>query len=87
MGEIVCSASGATCTIVANRPKWSDVYRGYPKSGGDDLPAPSVFSSVLAARDYDPAIFSNACATRISLGLLEGGMVVKRSFTITNKTH
>lgn len=87
MGEIVCSAGAATCTIVANRPKWSDVYRGYPKSGNDDLPAPDVFASVLTERDYDPAIFSNACATRVSLGLLEGGMTVKRSFNITNRAH
>ncbi len=87
MGEIVCKAGGASCTIVANRPRWSDVYRGYPKSGSDDLPATEVFPAVLAAKDYDPSVFSNACATRISLGLLEGGMLVNRAFTITNSTH
>lgn len=87
MGEIVCKAGGASCTIVANRPKWSDVYRGYPKSGSDDMPATEVFESVLAAKDYDPSIFSNACATRVSLGLLEGGMLVNRAFNITNSAH
>ena len=87
MGEIVCKAGGASCKIVANRPKWSDVYRGYPKSGSDDMPATQVFESILAAKDYDPAKFSNACATRVSLGLLEGGMLVNRAFNITNNTH
>lgn len=87
MGEIVCQAGGASCTIVANRPKWSDVYRGYPKSGSVDLPAPEIFSSILAPEHYDTKKFSNACATRVSLGLLEGGMRVRPAFNITNKTH
>lgn len=87
MTEIVCKAGGASCTIVANRPKWSDVYRGYPKSGSDDMPAPEVFSSILAAEHYKKDVFSNACATRVSLGLLEGGMRVRPAFNITNNAH
>lgn len=87
MGEILCKAGGASCTIVANRPKWSDVYRGYPKSGSDDLPATEVFPSILAPEHYDKNTFSNACATRVSLGLLEGSMRVKPAFNITNNSH
>ncbi len=51
------------------------------------MPATEVFESVLAAKDYDPSTFSNACATRVSLGLLEGGMLVNRAFNITNSAH
>jgi Type VI secretion system (T6SS), amidase effector protein 4 len=85
--ELLCTAGTASCTIVANRPKWSDVLRGYPRSGTDDLPAEQVFQAILATQDYDPAVFSNACATRVSLGLLEGGMSVRAAFRITNRSH
>lgn len=65
------------------RPAWKDVYEGYPKNaaGNDDLPAEQVFTSILGA-NYDRDVFSNACATRVSLGLLNGGMKVKREFNI-----
>ena len=68
------------------RPKWEDVYAGYPKNvaGDDDMDAPSVFRLVLGDRYYTKhqSIFSNACATRVSLGLIAGGMTMKREFNI-----
>lgn len=77
--------------IAIKRPKWKDVYAGYPKNlaGDDDMDAPSVFRSVLGDKYYikHQSIFSNACATRVSLGLLEGGMAMKREFNIINPTH
>ncbi len=69
-------------SIKKKRPKWVDVYEGYPKNASDnDLPAPEVFTSILGT-NYDKKIFSNACATRVSLGLINGGMNIKREFKI-----
>lgn len=69
---------------VSKRPAWKDVYEGYPKNaaGDDDLPADQVFTSILGP-DYDSGTFTNACATRVSLGLLNGGMNVKKEFLIS----
>lgn len=59
------------------RPRWDDVFEGYPKiiRGGsyDDQPARDVFTYVLGA-DYDRNKYDNACATRVSLGLINGGV-------------
>lgn len=65
------------------RPKWKLVYEGYPKneSGTDDKDADLVFKEILG-ENYDKNIFSNACATRVSLGLLNGGVNVKKDFLI-----
>jgi len=65
------------------RPKWSKVYTGYPKnaSGTDDMAADAVFKSILGD-NYDRRTFTNACATRVSLGLLNGGINVKKEFII-----
>ena len=66
-----------------NRPKWEDVYAGYPKNadGTDDLPAPQVFKKVFGDL-YDETTqkistsngvhttLENACATRISMALI-----------------
>ncbi|MEC5396004.1 T6SS effector amidase Tae4 family protein [Bergeyella sp. RCAD1439] len=80
-----------TQPIRVKRPKWTDVYRGYPKnkSGTDDLPAREVFLSIFEEEYYkkNTKTFSNACATRVSLGLIEGGMKVKAAFRIIKKGH
>ena len=80
-----------TRPVKIKRPKWDDVYRGYPKnkSETDDLPAPDVFLSIFEKKYYEAnvSLFSNACATRVSLGLIEGGMLVKTAFKITKKGH
>ena len=66
-----------------NRPKWEDVYAGYPKNedGTDDRNNVQVFIEVFGDK-YDSAnnvikntniSLYNACATRVSLGLLNGG--------------
>jgi hypothetical protein len=80
------------CTI--KRPKWDDVFEGYPKivtlkntndlldgKNTDDIPALEVFSS-LFGKDYDQVLFGNACATRLSLGLIKAEMKLKPEFTI-----
>jgi hypothetical protein len=65
------------------RPKWTDVYRGYPKNnlGTDDKPADDVFKEILGD-NYDTNTFSNACATRVSLGFLEANFSVRKDFLI-----
>jgi hypothetical protein len=75
--------AGGSSSQLKNRPRWADVYRGYPKinNGQDDMLAPDVFKSILG-ENYDRTIFTNACATRVSLGLLEGKMKVKADFLI-----
>ncbi len=56
------------------RPKWIDVYEGYPKTNvGGDLPSPDVFISVFGPQ-YDTQKFQNACATRVSLGMLNANI-------------
>lgn len=80
------SGKKTTTPIQIKRPSWKDVYNGYPKSGNDDRPATEVFPELLG-KDYDKKIFGNACATRVSLGLINGGMKVKTAFKITNKKH
>ncbi|WP_297976474.1 T6SS effector amidase Tae4 family protein [uncultured Capnocytophaga sp.] len=81
------------------RPKWIDVYRGYPKieDGTDDLPGDEVFSKVfgdlyhkddssLHTKKGSIIFMENACATRVSLGLLEGGVNIKNpDFYVQNE--
>lgn len=86
---IVAECGGVqTKEITVARPSWSDVYNGYPKNDDntDDLPATLVFPKILGD-NYDKGIFGNACATRVSLGLINGRMTVKTAFKITNKKH
>lgn len=67
---------------------------GYPKTSpaqfGDlpnDLATDQVFTAIFG-KDYDKNTFSNACATRVSLGLLNGGVKLSRvAYNITNPTH
>ncbi|MDD3005443.1 T6SS effector amidase Tae4 family protein [Flavobacterium sp.] len=77
------SLSGTFTKKVQIRPKWAKVYTGYPKnnSGTDDENADIVFKSILGD-NYDRETFTNACATRVSLGLLNGGVTVKKDFLI-----
>ena len=65
------------------RPKWKLVFEGYPKNnaGTDDKDTDSVFKEILGDK-YDKKMFSNACATRVSLGLLNSGVDVKKDFLI-----
>lgn len=79
----IAEGGGTSASTVIRRPKWDDVYRGYPKnaSGTDDLPAPDVFKEILG-ENYDTSIFNNACATRVSLGLIGGNMSVRKDFMI-----
>lgn len=72
---------------VQKRPAWaSGVYAGYPKTAsGGDLPAPQVFTSIFGST-YDSKTFTNACATRLSLGLLNAGITVKREYSVQTGT-
>ncbi|MGH1517853.1 T6SS effector amidase Tae4 family protein [Chryseobacterium sp. JK1] len=78
---IVATCGRASTTIRVKRPSWSDVYNGYPKVGNDDEPATSIFPKILGD-DYNKKTFGNACATRVSLGLLKGKMIVRKDFQI-----
>lgn len=66
------------------RPKWDDVFEGYPKTadGQDDLPAEDVFTSVHGS-NYDHTVFQNACATRVSLGLLNANITLPKDFLVS----
>lgn len=71
-----------------SRPRWSDVYKYYPKikegtASENDKPAVEVFSE-LFGEDYNKKLFSNACATRLSIALIGAGMNVKTEFIITH---
>lgn len=64
------------------RPSWAAVYAGYPKTAsGGDLPATQVFTSIFGS-GYDRQTFTNACATRLSLGLLNAGIQPRKEFPI-----
>lgn len=67
---------------VQKRPTWAAVYAGYPKTAsGGDLPASQVFVSVFGS-GYDTKTFTNACATRLSLGLLNAGIQPRKEFPV-----
>jgi hypothetical protein len=80
---VVESGGVQTKPITVERPKWKLVYEGYPKNSTDtdDLPATLVFPKILGDI-YDTKTFGNACATRVSLGLLNGKMSVRQDFQI-----
>jgi hypothetical protein len=71
----------AKITIVKPRPRWVDVFDGYPKkienNRWNDILADEVFKMVLGER-YNKKIFYNACATRVSLGLLNAGIDIPK---------
>jgi len=73
--------------IFVKRPKWKLVYEGYPKTGaGEDIRPEIIFTTLFALKDYtkDQANLANACATRVSLGLINGGIKLKKIYQITN---
>ncbi len=63
------------------KPKFKDVLEGYPlnSSETDDMDTQSVFELVFGV-DYDKSIFTNACATRVSMALNEAGVPVRKDF-------
>lgn len=84
----------ATATQLAKRPSWTKVFEGHPKSGTflpnglpEDLETEKVFTAVFGS-GYDKTIFGNACATRVSLGLLQANVTISpKAFNITNTKH
>lgn len=75
----------------ASRPKWEDVYAGYPKNadGTDDLPAPQVFKKVfgdlynentqkISIGNGNYTLLENVCATRISMALINAKYYFKK---------
>ncbi|MDO4907847.1 T6SS effector amidase Tae4 family protein [Neisseria sp.] len=80
----------ASAAQLAKRPSWAKVYAGYPKIAQAGIPtdvdAHTVFSSVLGA-NYDSNVLNNACATRVSLGLINGGTTIPPGFKIRVSTH
>lgn len=75
-----------------NRPRWSLVFEGYPKvllSNGsyDDEDADQIFSRLFDAQTIQTYGFHNACATRVSLGLINGKMRVYPGFNINLAGH
>ncbi|AIL45478.1 MULTISPECIES: T6SS effector amidase Tae4 family protein [Elizabethkingia] len=79
--SITANSNGQRTSVRIKRPSWKDVYEGYPKSGNNDRSADLVFSALLG-ENYDRKTFANACATRVSLGLLNGKMSVRKDFEI-----
>jgi len=87
------------------RPKWTEVYAGYPKTddGTNDIPSKKVFAEVFGENDFyfpkEECIYTklgkkgvkidmkNACATRVSLGLINAKMKVMAEFNILNSKN
>jgi hypothetical protein len=69
--------------LLIPRPNWKHIYEGYPKTadGTDDLSPEDVFTSILGS-DYDTSIFNNACATRVSLGILNASIALPKDFIV-----
>lgn len=83
--NVTAKAKDKQKTLKVNRPSWEKVYEGYPKieRNGivDDLDAPSVFKSIFG-EDYPRETFGNACATRLSLGLLNANVKIRGEYPI-----
>jgi hypothetical protein len=79
--EITAECSGVEVSIHPGRPKWEDVYGGYPHFNGVDKPMDDVFRYILGS-NYDRKMFSNGGAARVSIGLTEAGMDVKKDFLV-----
>ena len=82
--------SGKQAAAKPVRPRWDDVFKGYPWTFDeennclDDTRAEKVFKNVLGD-DYNkkyPGVFENACATRVSVGLLKSGMKLRKDFKV-----
>lgn len=64
-----------------NKPKFQDVLDGYPlnRLRTDDMSTHEVFEMVFG-KNYDRTLFTNACATRVCVGLNEAGIDVRKDF-------
>jgi len=74
--------------ISSKRPIWDDVYNGYPKIDAgtvyeNDLPASEVFKSIFGD-SYNRSIYTNACATRVSIALLKAGVTIDEGIKVTH---
>lgn len=83
---IVEIESFKSTSLQINRPKWIDVYKHYPKINAgslneNDEPAVSIFKKNFG-ENYDRQVFTNACATRVSIALLGANIKVKGDFVI-----
>lgn len=82
MSTISARAGNQSISIKVRRPSWDKVYEGYPKTSDerDDMPAYDVFNSIFSENnihyffDKKTQTVANACATRLSLGLLNGNV-------------
>jgi hypothetical protein len=69
-------------TIDKPRPRWRDVFEGYPAIFYDnehkwiDILPEDVFASVLG--ESGRFTYNNACATRVSIALLKAGIVIPK---------
>jgi len=85
LSEITAESSGVKSSIHPRRPKWEDVYGGYPKITKDgsemDMYTDDVFKYILGS-NYDRKLFNNGGAARISVSLIEAGMDVKKDFLV-----
>jgi hypothetical protein len=75
----------AKVTVVKPRPRWVDVFDGYPKVCGAlsrwaDANVNAVFENVLG-ENYNHDTFNNACATRVSIGLLHANVIIPKEPT------
>lgn len=83
------AANGDVTSFVSHsRPLWADVYDGYPKVNAgtryeNDQPAGEVFESILG-ENYNQEIFTNACATRVSIALNHAKVTVRQDFRISH---
>jgi hypothetical protein len=78
-------------TVVVSRPRWEDVYNGYPMQHRGtyderDETKEQVFRSILGEK-YDTKTFNNACATRVSIALINAHMTVRRDFRVQVGEH
>ena len=78
-------------TINVRRPCWDHVYNGYPLQfrGTDnekDETSETVFKSVLGEQ-YDRNTFKNACATRVSIALINARVKVRKDFLVQVGDH
>jgi hypothetical protein len=83
---IQISTGTTVATVNPIRPGWAAVYEGYPlvdrgTARENDQPGHDVFVSVFG-KDYDTKIFTNACATRVSIALNKANYTVRKDFII-----
>jgi len=83
--EITAECSGVKASLLPRRPRWEDVYGGYPKIKKDgseaDMYMDDVFKYILG-NNYDHKLFNNGGAARVSIGLIEAGMEVRKDFLV-----